>query len=76
MNSEPGGESMENGRPFHIKMKLTLYFLQVFDLQSVHVQAYHITRGSETVIGLNEVAELGLGEELLLCQRQKYKYPS
>lgn len=49
-------------------MKLTQY-LQVCDFQSVHVQADDITGGSEAVIRLNEVAELGLGEELLLCQR-------
>lgn len=48
--------------------KLTQY-LQVFDLQSVHVQVDDVTGRSEAVIGLNEVTELGLGEELLLCQR-------
>lgn len=42
-------------------------YLQVFDLQSVHVQAYDVAGGSEAVMGLNEMAELGLGEELLLC---------
>lgn len=28
MNSEPGGESVEDTRLFHTKMKLTLYFLR------------------------------------------------
>lgn len=46
--------------------KHTLY-LQVFDLQCVHVQAYDLTGGSEAVVRVNEMAEFGLGEELLLC---------
>ncbi len=52
--------------PF-LRKKYTQY-LQVLDLQSVHVQAYHITGSGEAVTRFNEVAELGLGEELLLCQ--------
>lgn len=53
--------------PWVIEKEHTLY-LKVFDLQSVHVQAQDITGSSEAIIRFNKVAELGLGEELLLCQ--------
>lgn len=43
--------------------------LQVFYLQGVHVQLYDTAGGAQTVRELNDVAELWLGEELLLCQR-------
>lgn len=52
-------------------MKLPLYFLQVSDLQSVHVQAQDITGSREAVAGVDEVTELWLGEKLLLCQGQR-----
>lgn len=50
-----------------MKKKDKLY-LQVFDLQGVHVQLQDVAGRSEAVLGLNHVTELGLGEELLLCQ--------
>lgn len=43
--------------------------LQIFDLQSVHVQQDDVTGSGEAVVRLNDMAELRLGEELLLCQR-------
>ncbi len=43
------------------------HYLQVFNLQSVHIKAHDIAGSAEAVIRLNKVAELGLGEELLLC---------
>lgn len=46
-----------------------LTHLQVGDLQSAHVQTDHITGGGEAVVRVSDVAERGLGEELLLCQR-------
>lgn len=42
-------------------------YLQVFDLQSVHVEANDVAGGGEAVAGRHHVTELGLREELLLC---------
>lgn len=60
--------------PFQIE-NYTQY-LQVLYLQSVHVQANHIAGSGEAVAGFNDVAELGLGEELLLCQGPAGMKPS
>lgn len=42
-------------------------YLQVFDLQSVHVEANDVAGVGEAVAGLDHMTELGLSEELLLC---------
>lgn len=44
-----------------------MQYLKIFDLQFVHIQVHDITGGAEAVAGLNQMAELGFGEELLLC---------
>lgn len=41
-------------------------YLQVFDLQRVHVQADDVAGGCQAVAGLDHMTELGLSEELLL----------
>lgn len=41
MNSEPGGESMENTRLLHTKMKLTLYFLGNETAVLLAVKVFH-----------------------------------
>lgn len=42
-------------------------YLQLFDLQSVHVEADDVGGAGEAVAGLDHMTEPGLGEELLLC---------